>query len=105
MGAHATRSVPALAGFSAALALGPALHALVRALMEARAPAFDPRAFVWTERSPFLEQLGITAFLVVVLGAFLAPWLARRPALASRVVYASAWTGTIAAALSGLLRR
>lgn len=105
MGAHATRSVSALAGFSAALALGPALHALVRALMEARAPAFDPRAFIWTERSPFLEHLGITAFLVVAIGSFAAPWLARRPALASRVVCACAWTGTLAAVLSGFLRR
>jgi hypothetical protein len=73
--------------------------------MEARMPPFDPRVFVWTERSPFLEQLGISAFLVVVLASFAAPWLARRPALASRVVYACVWIGALGAVLDGALRR
>lgn len=104
MEAPPLRTPRALPGLAAAAALAPVAYQLARAFERTRGPEADPSVIVFTERSALLDRLGYTAYAGLALAVFVAPWLARRPALAAPVVRACVWAGAAAGLVGGAWR-
>lgn len=103
--ASVARLSPKRAALGASFALAPPAYHLARGFSELRAPEPEPHTVLWTERSAFLERLGLTGFAMVVTFVCVAPWLARRPTRIAGVLRMFLGLGAVAGVLGGAFHR
>ncbi len=99
-----TNRGPRYTAAAAIVALAPTVYLVVRGIGDRRAPEPDPTVMIWTERSSLVGRVGVTGYVIFALVALVAPWLARRPAVAARVFEVSVAVSLVAALVAGIVR-